>query len=110
MSVTYFNERPVAQEQMPNLEAHLRNLAQTANSSMRGLDNTSFQITLAAGATSTTIQDPRLSLQTSINLMPTTADAAALIPSIWITCTKGMAVINHGAAAGDCIYTASIAG
>jgi hypothetical protein len=107
MSVTYFKPgRPIAEESLPTVSEHLRQLARILNNTVAGQDNSSLAITL--DGTVTTITDPRISAQTCLHLMPTSAAAAAALTSLWITCTKQQAVITGGSA--GLTYTASIAG
>lgn len=107
MTITYFPlSRPPAQETMLDEAQHRRNLAHAVNLTMAGQDNSSFTVTLDGAIT--VVSDPRLSIQTCLSLMPTSAAAAAAIPSLWIVCEKGTATINGGSA--GLIYTVSIAG
>ena len=107
MTTVYFPlGRPVVNEAMPDETQHRREIARSLNLVMSGRDNSSMSLTLD-GAT-TTVFDPRISVQTAITLMPTSAAAAAALPSLWIVCTKGEAVI-HGGSAG-LTYTMGIQG
>lgn len=111
MAVSYFPGRPLAQEYMPDAVQHRRDLARTANQAMRGLVNTTMSVTLTASATSTTIKDPRISLQTCMALMPTTANAAAALATTYVVCSAGQAVITHASnTQSDRIFTAAIQG
>lgn len=107
MTIVYFPlSRPPAQETMLDEAQHRRNLAHAVNLTMAGQDNSTMMLTLD-GAT-TVVSDPRISLQTVCTLMPTTAAAAAALPSMWVACSKGEATI-HGGSVG-LTYTLGIQG
>lgn len=91
---------------MPDEAQHRRNLAHAVNLTMAGQDNSTFTVTLDGPIT--LVVDPRISIQTVITLMPTSAAAAAALPTMWFFCAKGEATI-HGGSAG-LTYTASVAG
>jgi hypothetical protein len=93
MSVTTYPARPAVQPDLADSRAHRRDLARATNLLLAGHNNATMAVTLATGAATTTITDPRISAQTAVILVPTTADAAAEHP--WVTVSKGQAVINH---------------
>jgi hypothetical protein len=107
---TYFAPRPGVIPDLANEQQHRRQLARQVNLLMNGQSGNSFQVQLTPSATSTMVVDPRISISTALHLTPTTADAAAALPGIFVVCTAGQAVINHASAAADCIYTVSIQG
>jgi hypothetical protein len=74
-------------------------LVAMVNTLLRKLNGTA-DLTLTAGATSTTMTDARLSAVTVLSFMPTTANAASAKPSIYVTNQKaGSAKINHASSA-----------
>lgn len=94
MTQAYFAGRPMVNETLPDEHQHRRELARAVNANTMGYNNTTLSLTLD-GAT-TTIIDRRISLQTAVLLMPTSAAAAAAKPALWVTCSKGQAVIHAG--------------
>jgi hypothetical protein len=70
-------------------------IASTLNHVIGGKRNASTSVTLAAGTTTTTLTDSRIGINSVITLMPTTANAAAELPTLYITPTTGSAVITH---------------
>lgn len=78
------------------IEEWTRKVAEVANSLRDGKINTVSTVTLTANTTTTTITDPRISANTFIGLMPTTATAQTAMGAGWrIACTEGQAVITH---------------
>lgn len=58
--------------------------------------NCAADLTLTAGATSTTMTDPRLSPFSVLTFMPTTASAATAHASIYVTgMNNGTCTVNH---------------
>lgn len=106
MSVTYYPQRTVVPLDLPDADTHRRDLARATNLLLAGHNNATIGLTLD-GAT-TVLTDPRVSLQTCLQLMPTSAAAAAALPSLWIVCEKGQATINGGSA--GLTYTAALTG
>lgn len=85
-----------------NEKEHRRQLARGINSVLQGKLNATTTVTLAAGVTTTTVTDARITNNTFIDFMPQTANAAAALAGIYITgrmaasgVVKGSAVINH---------------
>lgn len=110
-AVTYFAGRGGVQEELADDRQHRREIARTVNLLLRGQDNSSMSVTLAAGATETVVIDPRISLQTCVTLMPTTADAAAALPTTYVVCEKGKATIYHASSGTtDRTFTLGIQG
>ena len=108
----YGQGRPLAQEYMPDIRAHLKQLAHVTNGAMFGQTNNSMQVTLNPSATSTTIVDSRISIQTAVQMIPMTAHAAtAQLAGIYVIPSAGQAVIHHAsAAATDQTFMVSIIG
>lgn len=95
MTQTYGQARQLAEEYIADEKVHRRQLAHVANSAMNGQINAVFQVTLTPSATSTTVIDPRISIQTAPLLVPLTASAAAAASGLYVVPTAGQAVINH---------------
>lgn len=67
------------------------------NSIRQGKLNATGNLTLTAGVTQTTITDARLTANSFIWLMPTTANAALALSLIYFTSRdNGSVVVNHG--------------
>lgn len=68
------------------------------NTMRQGKLNCTGDVTLTAAATSTTLNDARLTAQSFIGLMPRTANAAAALSVTWISARdNGSATISHAA-------------
>ena len=73
---------------------------ETVNGMMEGRHNGHGTVTLTASSATTTFLDRRISANTKIFLMPTTANAAAEVGAgglffTWPNVTAGTAVLNH---------------
>lgn len=69
---------------------------QTAVNLIMGKVNNGATITLTHGVTSTVMKDARLSAFSVLAFMPKTANAAAILASLWVdTQAKGLATIHH---------------
>ena len=95
--ISYFQARGNLDFTQGDPDRQARESARVVNLINSGRLNCSASITLAANAATTVIQDVRLSIQSAILLMPTTAHAAAEIASgnLWIVCAAGTATLNH---------------
>lgn len=93
----YWPGHPAVLEYMPDEAQHRRVIAQRLNKVLAGDTNAVQSVTLAAGGTTTTIQDPRLSIASALLPCPMTAHAAAEIASgnLYFVPTKGQCVIHH---------------
>jgi hypothetical protein len=98
---------------MPSERQHRQTLARAINSALGGQIDCTMPVTLATGATSTVIQDARISLLTAALFAPQTAHAAAELASggmYWV-CSKGQCVITHSnAMIADRTYTVALLG
>jgi phage baseplate assembly protein gpV len=71
-------------------------LVNAINAVLQGRSNAVGTVTLTAGATTTTITDPRISADSAIVLVPTTANAAGAIATTYQSTTaNGSVVIQH---------------
>jgi len=78
MTVTEF---PTPAEKYPDQEQYNRVNAQAIRSILHGKSNNVLDVTLATGgATSTTVTDARIGINTVALCIPTTSNAAALTP------------------------------
>lgn len=93
---------------LPDAVEHRRQLAQAINNTIKGKINVSFPVVLTPSATTTLIQDSRISAFSVISpAMATTAHgAAAVAAGIWVTDLMpqlankpGSAVIHHASSA-----------
>ena len=77
-------------------DALQRQLVDVVNRLLLGKTNNTGTVTLTANAATTTLTDARISGQSVILLMPTTANAAGALATTYLnTFTKGSCVINH---------------
>jgi hypothetical protein len=74
---------------------HRRALATTLRGAMRGKINAGLQVTLTPSATTSIIEDARITLQSAILMSPLTAHGAADMNSMWFQPVNGSVVINH---------------
>jgi len=65
------------------------------NQALRGTIGATMGVTLAVSDTASTFSDSRIGPYTFVGLMPATANAAAILPSVWIETTKGAVTIHH---------------
>ena len=78
------------------IDAWLRLCAGAVNNMLQGhLNNTLLNQSLAVSASSTTITDPRISLNTVVVAMPLTADATGALATMAFACTNGAMTITH---------------
>jgi hypothetical protein len=93
---------------------HRRKLARGINSALQGKINAVTTLTLSAGAAKTTLQDVRITTNSFIDFMPTTANAVTAKSTIYVTdrgSTPGTATINHASnAQTDRTFTVLIIG
>jgi hypothetical protein len=86
-----------------DIQEHLKRIARSLNGVLQGKLNATTTLTLTANAATTTITDARITPNSYINFMPTTANAAAVQGSIYVTnrvgssgsVVNGTATINH---------------
>lgn len=76
---------------------YLRRIKDAVNLLFQGKANNTLDFTLTAGATSSVVQDPRLSGTTGIGWMAMTANAkTAEVAGIYVTAQdEGTALLNH---------------
>jgi hypothetical protein len=87
-------------EILSNSGEHRRQLARAVRGLMEGKANVTLDVTLAANAASTTVSDSRIGFYSALILVPLSADAAAALPTTFIsTLSKGVAVLSHANAA-----------
>ncbi len=78
----------------------LQEICDAVNGMLSGKMNVTGEVTLTASATSTVLKDPRISTQSVLLFMATTANAATAKAGIYITGrTAGQATINHASSA-----------
>jgi hypothetical protein len=83
-----------------SLDEHVRKVALVVNEALLGkTNNTIRELTLAANATETVIENDRYCYSTVVTLMPKTASAAAALAAgaVYITATNGSITIHHDA-------------
>jgi hypothetical protein len=92
--------------------ADLRRVVETVQMVMRGKFNAVTTLTLAAGVTTTVFIDERIGGESFIGLTPLSANAAAAVPTTWVSARdKGQATITHANTASvDRAYSVLIIG
>jgi hypothetical protein len=102
---------PLVPADTGNTRATNLRFAAAINQALRGTIGATMGVTLAANATSSTFQDSRIGLYSSISLMPATAHAADVLPSCWFATTAGGVTIHHALVPyTDCQFTALLIG
>jgi hypothetical protein len=107
--------RPPAIPAVPSDSGNVRatnvRFAGAINALLRGGISATMGVTLVAGATTSTFSDSRIGLYTSVGLMPASAHAVDILPSIWVETTKGAVTIHHANVPySDLTYTAVLIG
>lgn len=75
---------------------HRRKLAEGANRALQGKLICAGDVTLTASSATTTLNDERIGTESFIGFMPLTANAAAEVPTLYVTNrNKGSATLNH---------------
>lgn len=95
MSVAYPAERVGVVYQLEENAQQRRQTADVINRNNQGQMNCGLFVTLDPSVATTTVMDPRISVQTCLALCPVTANAAAAIPTTWVVPTNGQAVFHH---------------
>jgi hypothetical protein len=102
---------PLVPSDVGNVRITLVRFTGALNQVLRGGLAATLEVTLAPGDTTSVFQDSRIGRYTYIGLMPTTASAAAALPSIWIEPTKGGATIHHASSSNlDQTFVACLIG
>lgn len=111
MTVTYPPGRTALQFTAGNPDQQMRTTAEVVNSMLSGKLNTTVFLTLTANAATTTVMDPRISRQTTAAFSPTSANAAAEVPTLWVAMTAKQMVVHHSSAAStDRTFNVSFVG
>lgn len=80
---------------------HRRRLARAINSLLQGKLNSVTTVTLTAGAATTTLTDARITTNSFIGFMPTTANAAAALANLYVS----NRMTSNGNVAGNATLT-----
>jgi hypothetical protein len=64
---------------------HRQNISTWARQVNQGKIPVTGNLTLAANATTTTVTDPRVGINSFIGLVPTTANGASAMPTVWVS-------------------------
>ena len=79
-----------------NSQEHRRELAEAINLTLQGKLNAVDTVTLTASSATTTLTDSRIGPDSFIGFMPTTANAAAELVTLYVTGRiDGSATLNH---------------
>ena len=92
------NTTPFAPEDFSNWRDWLRSVAKSINLILKGATNNGVTVSLTANAATTTVIDNRIGPSTTLDLKPTTANAAGALATTyqtWPNTTSGQAVLNH---------------
>ncbi len=96
------------------LKRHCEQLAEKINALLIGKTNNVLTVTLTANVATTTVTDARLGVNSALNFMPTTANAAAEIGNgtLYVgTRSNGSCVITHANnAQTDRTYKVTVSG
>lgn len=111
MTVAYPPARTGLQFTGGNVDQQLRSSAEVVNNILAGWTNTTLFVTLDAGSATTTVMHPRISAQTTASFSPTSASAAAEIPTLWVEMSARQMLIHHTLSGiVDRTYNVSISG
>jgi hypothetical protein len=86
---------PLVPSDLGNARATNVRFATAINQALRGTLGATMGVTLAANATDSTFSDSRIGPFTFVGLMPASAHAVDILPSIWVETTKGAVTIHH---------------
>lgn len=87
---------PAVEEVFPDSKEHRRRLARAINRQLSGKLNATLEVTLAAGATTTTVTDVRLTYYSALIFSPLTATAAAAMTKVYVSAQEnGEATLTH---------------
>lgn len=89
------NNFPFVPEKVSVEATFLRLLMKAVNRALGGKLNCTGTVTLAASVTTTTMPDTRCLAGSVVLLQPTTAHAAAELPTAYIVASDGSFVIHH---------------
>tara|TARA_R100001082_G_C4365746_1_gene161846 strand:- start:994 stop:1323 length:330 start_codon:yes stop_codon:yes gene_type:complete len=93
MATNQFINVPVS---MPDHAQHLRLIANAVNNTLDGKINSTGNITLTASATSTTLTDKRIGLNSVIVLVPTNANSNSAKANLYVSAKDdGSATLTH---------------
>jgi len=85
--------------------------AAAINQALRGTIAATMGVTLAANATTSTFSDSRIGPYTSVMLVPGSAHAADILPSVWCAPIQGAVTIHHANSTyTDLTFTACLIG
>lgn len=84
----------------PNSSSLGRLIAQVVNGLLKGQLNNQILVTLRASQTTTTIEDPRLGVESNLHLEALTANAKTAKANIWISArATGSMTLTHASSA-----------
>jgi hypothetical protein len=90
------NQYPNVPISMPDHDLHLRLISSSLNNTIDGKVNSTGDITLTASATTTTLTDARIGLNSKIFFMPTTANASTANANLYVSArADGSATLTH---------------
>ena len=90
------NQYPNVPLSMPDHGLHLRLVSGALNNTIDGKVNSTGDVTLTASATTTTLTDARIGLNSKIFFMPTTANASTANANLYVSArADGSATLTH---------------
>ena len=93
MATNQFINVPVS---MPDHAQHLRLISNAVNNTLDGKINSTGNVTLTASATSTTLTDKRIGLNSVIILVPTNANSNSAKTNLYVSAKdNGSATLTH---------------
>ena len=101
------NQFPTVPLSIPDTGQHLRLVSTSLNNTIDGKLNSTGSLTLTASATTTTLTDARISGNSVILFMPTTANARTALNTLHVSArASGSATLTH-ASSGNTAQTLS---
>lgn len=106
----FFREQ---EDDLSSVREHARKIALVVNEVLAGKSNNGFAVTLAANATETVVERARVTGESRVVLMPTSASGAAALGTgnLWAETAQGRITLHHDSdAATDRTFDAIIVG
>jgi hypothetical protein len=96
------NQFPQVPLSIPDTGQHLRLVSTSLNNTINGKLNSTGTITLTASATSTTLTDARISGNSVILFMPTTANGRTALNNLFVSArSNGSATLTHASSSNN---------
>ena len=90
------NQYPTVPLTMPDVNQHVRLISLALNNTVNGKLNSTGTVTLTASATTTTLNDARIGVNSFIEFMPTTSNGRTALNTLYIPSrSDGSCTLNH---------------